>query len=416
MLIRNVSILQSGQMLHGRDIVIIDRRIAKIGKDLRDEEGEEGDDVIDGRGKLAIPGLINGHTHLAMTLLRGYADDMELMPWLREKIWPLEARLTAEDVRWGVKLGCLELIRFGITCYSDMYYFPDETAQATREMGLRAIISGVVFDMRPELLPEVEPFIRRWKGDELITPAVGPHAAYTCSEETLQKAKEIADRHDAMIHIHLSETREEVDGFVLSKGKSPVEYLDSLGMVNERLAAVHCVWLSEEDCRLLAERKANVVNCTVSNLKLASGIAPLNTLMKAGVNVCLGTDGASSNNNLSLFEEMKVTAIVQKNAYHTPAAFSADQIWQIATKNAYKAFGMNMGLNAGAQADLALIDLRKPWFYPETNIFSHLVYSMNGGVDTTIVNGKVLMREGVIPGEEEILEKAQERFLRLTSC
>ena len=164
-----------------------------------------------------------------MTLLRGYADDMELMPWLREKIWPLEARLTAEDVRWGVKLGCLELIRIGITCYSDMYYFPDETAQATREMGLRAFISGVVFDMQPQLLQEVEPFIRRWKGDELITPAVGPHAAYTCSEETLLKAKEIADRHSAMIHIHLSETREEVDGFLLSKGKSPVEYLDSSG-------------------------------------------------------------------------------------------------------------------------------------------------------------------------------------------
>ena len=412
MLIKNVSVLQSGQMLQGRDILIMDRRIAKIGCDLRDEGGDE---VIDGRGKLAIPGLINGHTHLAMTLLRGYADDMELMPWLKEKIWPLEARLTAEDVRWGVKLGCLELIRFGITGFNDMYYFPDETAQATREMGLRAFISGVVFDMRPELLTEVEPFIRRWKGDELITPAVGPHAAYTCSEETLLKAKEIADRHDAMIHIHLSETREEVDGFLLSKGKSPVEYLDSLGMVNERLAAVHCVWLSEEDCCLLADRKANVVNCTVSNLKLASGIAPLNTLMKADVNVCLGTDGASSNNNLSLFEDMKTTAIVQKNAYHTPAAFSAKQIWQLATENAYKAFRMNMGLVVGALADLALIDLKKPWFCPETNILSHLVYSMAGGVDTTIVNGKVLMREGVIPGEVEILEKAQESFLRLTS-
>jgi 5-methylthioadenosine/S-adenosylhomocysteine deaminase len=412
MLIKNVSILQSGQMLHGRDILIMDRRIAKIGSDLRNEDGDE---VINGRGKLAIPGFINGHTHLAMTLLRGYADDMELMPWLKEKIWPLEARLTAEDVQWGAKLGCLELIRFGITGFNDMYYFPDETAQATREMGLRAFISGVVFDMRPELLTEVEPFIRRWKGDELITPAVGPHAAYTCSEETLLKAKEIADRHDAMIHIHLSETREEVDGFLLSKGKSPVEYLDSMGMVNERLAAVHCVWLSEEDCYLLAERKANVVSCTVSNLKLASGIAPLNTLMKAGVNVCLGTDGASSNNNLSLFEDMKTTAIVQKNAYHTPAAFSAKQIWQLATENAYKAFRMNIGLVVGALADLALIDLKKPWFCPDTNILSHLVYSMAGGVDSTIVNGRVLMREGVIPGEEEILKKAQESFLRLTS-
>lgn len=412
MLIKDVSIVQSGQLQPGRDILIDGGKITNVGRDLRDESDDE---PIDGHGKLAIPGLINGHTHLAMTLLRGYADDMELMPWLQEKIWPLEARINEEDVRWGVKLGCLEQIRFGITCYNDMYYFPDATAQATKEMGLRAFLSGVVFDMKPELLSQVEPFIRRWKGDELITPAVGPHAAYTCSKETLLKAKEIADRHDAMIHIHLSETREEVDGFLLSKGKSPVEYLDSLGLLNSRLAAVHCVWISPEDCYLLAERKANVVSCTESNLKLTSGIAPLNTMMKAGINVCLGTDGASSNNNLSIFEEMKTTAIAQKNAYHTPADFSAEQIWHMATENAAHAFGLNLGLRPGALADLALIDLKKPWFWPQSNIISHLVYSMAGGVDTTIVSGKVLMQNGVIPGEEEILEKAQERFLRLTS-
>jgi 5-methylthioadenosine/S-adenosylhomocysteine deaminase len=412
MLIKNVSIIESGQLQPGRDILIDGGKITNVGRDLMDESDDE---PIDGRGKLAIPGLINGHTHLAMTLLRGYADDMELMPWLQEKIWPLEARINEEDVRWGVKLGCLEQIRFGITCYSDMYYFPDATAQATKEMGLRAFLSGVVFDMKPELLAQVEPFIRRWKGDELITPAVGPHAAYTCSEETLLKAKEIADRHDCMIHIHLSETREEVEGFLLSKGKSPVEYLDSLGLLNSRLAAVHCVWISPEDCYLLAERKANVVSCTESNLKLTSGIAPLNTMMKAKINVCLGTDGASSNNNLSIFEEMKTTAIAQKNAYHTPAAFSAEQIWHMATENAARAFGLNLGLRSGALADLALIDLKKPWFWPQSNIISHLVYSMAGGVDTTIVNGKVLMQNGVIPGEVEILEKAQERFLRLTS-
>jgi 5-methylthioadenosine/S-adenosylhomocysteine deaminase len=412
MLIKDVSLLRSGQFLKNRDILIEKNRIAKIGRDLKDEDKDE---TINGHGKLAIPGLINCHTHLAMTLLRGYADDMELMPWLKEKIWPLEAKLTEEDIRAGVKLGCLEQIRFGITCYNDMYYFPDAAAEATKEMGLRAFISGVVFDMKPELLKEVEPFIRRWKGDELIKPAVGPHAAYTCSEETLSQAKEIADRHNTMIHIHLSETKEEVDGFLLSKGMSPVEYLDSLGMLNERLSAVHCVWLTEEDCYLLAKRKANVVDCTVSNLKLTSGIAPLNTLMKAGANVCLGTDGASSNNNMSLFEEMKVTAIVQKNAYHTPAAFSADQIWKIATENAYKATGLNIGLHEGALADMALIDLHKPWLCPQSNIISHLVYSMTGGVDTTIVNGRVLMRDGVIPGEAEILKKAQERFERLTS-
>lgn len=187
-------------------------------------------------------------------------------------------------------------------------------------------------------------------------------------------------------------------------------------MANERLAAAHCVWLSERDCYLLAKGKVNVVNCTVSNLKLASGIAPLNTLMKANVNVCLGTDGASSNNNLNLFEEMKVTAIVQKNAYHTPAAFSAEQIWRIATENAYRAFGLNLGLHAGALADLSLINLKtRPWLYPFSNMVSHLVYSMTGGVDTTIVNGKVLMRDGVIPGEAAILEEAQKRFERLVS-
>jgi len=412
MLIKDVSLLQFGALVKGRDILIDGGRISKIGRDLKDDDKDE---TIDGQGKLAIPGLVNAHTHLAMTLFRGYADDMALMPWLQEKIWPLEAKLTPEDIQWGVKLGCLELIRFGITCYNDMYYFPDETAMATKEMGLRAFLSGVVFDMRPNLLAEVEPFIRRWQKDELIHPAVGPHAVYTCCEETLLKAKEIADRYNTMIHIHVAETREEVDGFNLSKGVSPVEYLDALGMLNERLVAVHCVWLSLEDAYLLAERRANVVDCTVSNLKLSSGISPLNYLIEAGTNVCLGTDSASSNNNLNLFEEMKVTAIVQKNSYQNPAAFPAEQIWQIATENSYRTFGLDIGVRDGALADLALIDLRKPWFCPETNIISHLVYSMTGGVDTTIVNGRVLMKNGVIPGEEKILERAQAQFERLAA-
>ncbi|MEI2763964.1 amidohydrolase family protein [Methanothrix soehngenii] len=217
MLIKNVSILQSGHLVLGQDIRIKEGKIEQIGPELQKERGDE---EIKGKGKLAIPGLVNCHTHLAMSLLRGYADDMELMPWLEEKIWPLEARLTEEDVYWGVKLGCLELIRFGITCYNDMYYFPDATAQATKEMGLRGFISGVVFDMKPELLSQVEPFIKRWKDDELIRPAVGPHAAYTCSEETLLRAGEIADRHQAMVHMHISETWKEVDGFLLSRAKA----------------------------------------------------------------------------------------------------------------------------------------------------------------------------------------------------
>jgi 5-methylthioadenosine/S-adenosylhomocysteine deaminase len=412
MLIKDISLLQAGQLIKGRDILIEGNRIARIGRDLKDEGHEE---TIDGRGKMAIAGLVNSHTHLATALFRGYADDMLLQRWLEEKIWPMEAKLTAEDVYWGAKLGCLELIRFGVTCYSDMYFFADQTARATKEMGLRAVLAAGIFDIRPELLAEAEPFLRRWQGDELICPAVGPHAAYTCSEETLLKARDLAERYNTLIHIHVAETKEEVDGFNLTKGLSPVEYLDSLNMLSPRLMAVHCVWLTPEDAHLLAARGANVVDCTVSNLKLCSGIAPLSYLLEAGVNVCLGTDGSCSNNSLNLFGEMKVTAIVQKNAYHSPAAFSAEQVWHMATEGAYKAFGLDMGLREKALADLALIDLRKPWLCPRSNMVSHLVYSMTGEVDTTIVNGKVLMRNGYIPGEAEILEEAQKRFLRLTS-
>jgi len=410
MLIRNASIFAGGRLLRDQNIAIDGGRIADIGPGVADESGDG--EVIEGRGKLAIPGLVNAHTHLAMTLFRGYADDMELMPWLSEKIWPLEAKLTSEDIRWGVKLGCLEMIRSGITCYNDMYYFMDETARATKEMGLRAVLSGVLFDMRPDLIEEAEPFIRRWKNDDLIVPAVGPHAVYTCSEETLSRALDLAEKHDVMIHIHLSETRSEVESFAKNRGKSPVEYLDSLGFLSDRVVAAHCVWLSPQDVSIIADRGVNVAHCSISNHKLASGIAPLDRLARAGARICLGTDGASSNNSLNLFQEMKTTAIAQKCAHSRPDLFAAGEVWRMATENAYTAFRLDMGLRAGAIADLSLIDLKKPWFCPlaDDNIVSHLVYSAQGGVETTIVGGRVLMRGGVIPGEEEILDRAQEQF------
>lgn len=296
-----------------------------------------------------------------------------------------------------------------------MYYFMDETAKATKEMGLRAVLSGVIFDMQPQLLDDVEPLIKRWKGDELITPAVGPHAVYTCSEETLLKSLDIAEKYDVTLHIHLSETKGEVENFAKEHGKSPVEFLDSIGFLSERVTAAHCVWLSSKDIEILAERKVNVAHCSISNHKLASGIAPLDKLQKAGANICLGTDGASSNNNLNLFQEMKVTAIAQKCAHSKPDLFKAEEVWNMGTTNGYKALGLDLGLRKGALADLVLIDLDKPWFYPISNVLSHLIYSMSGGVDTTIVNGKILMKGGVIPGEEDILESAQERFLDLVA-
>ncbi len=411
MLIRSAYVLQDRAILKDRDILIEENRISEIGRDLRPND----DDIIDAKGMLAVPGLVNSHTHLAMTLLRGYADDMELMPWLREKIWPIEARLTAREIRAGVKLGCLELIRFGITCYNDMYYFMDDTAEATKEMGIRGVLSGVLFDMRPELLRDVEPFLKRWRNDDLIRPAVGPHAVYTCSEETLLRAKELADRYGANLHIHLSETRDEVDTFVNQRHMTPVEYLEGLDMLNERVVAAHCVWLSPRDIRILGERRVNIAHCPISNLKLASGIAPVATLIEAGANVCLGTDGASSNNNLDIFEEMKVAAIVQKCSMGRPTILPAEVVWKMATENGYRAFSLDIGLRAGALADLALIDIRKPWFTPQTSMLSHLVYSMPGEVSYTICNGKVLMRNGVIDGEEKILDEAQRCYARLTS-
>jgi len=414
-LIKNVSILNDGRLLRNQNVAIYGSRIARVGSGIADESGD--DEVIDGRGKLAIPGLVNAHTHLAMTLFRGYADDMELLPWLSEKIWPLEAKLTAEDIRWGTKLGCLEIIRSGITCYNDMYYFMDETARATKEMGIRAFLSAVLFDMRPDLIDDAEPFIRRWKGDDLIVPTVGPHAVYTCSEETLLRSKEIAEEHDVMLHIHLSETRSEVESFAKSCGQSPVEYLDSLGFLSDRVVAAHCTWLSPKDISIIADRGVNVAHCSISNHKLASGIAPLDRLARAGANICLGTDGASSNNSINLFQEMKTTAIAQKCAHARPDLFRADEVWRMATENAYTAFRLDLGLREGALADMALIDLKKPWFCPltEENIVSHLVYSAQGGVETTIVGGRVLMRDGVIPGEEAILARAQEQFQDLVS-
>lgn len=414
MLIKDVSLIHLGQFIKGYDILIEGNRIIKVGRNLKDKGALLDEEIVDGRGKMAVPGLVNSHTHLAMTLFRGYADDMPLMPWLTEKIWPLEARLTGEDIYWGVKLGCLEMIRFGITCFNDMYFFMEETSTAAKEMGLRAFLSQVVFDFKPESKKMTEDFIRRWKGDELIHPVVGPHAIYTCSDDTLLWAKETAEKNDVMLHIHLSETKGEVEDSMKKHGKSPVEYLDSLGFLSPKVMAAHCVWLSDADVSMLAKRGVNVVHCPVSNLKLASGIAPLEKLLESGVNVCIGTDGASSNNNLDLFEEMKTAAIVHKNALGRPDAIKAVEVWQMATENAYGALGLNIGISEGALADLALINLRRPWFNPETNMISHLVYAMPGCVDTTIVNGIVLMQNCVIPGEEMILQKAQERFERLT--
>lgn len=409
MLIKNISLIKSGRLIKNRDILIENNRITKIGDNLKDE------DILDGRGMLAIPGLINCHTHLAMTLFRGYADDMPLMPWLKEKIWPLEAKLTKEDILWGVKLGCMELIRFGICCYNDMYFQMEETAEATKEMGLRAFLSEVIFDAKPEALSAAEPFIKRWKGDPLIHPSIGPHAVFTCSDETWLRARDIAEKHNILLHTHLSEARDEVENSIKEHGLRPVEYLDSLGVLSQRTIAAHCVWLTDRDISTLANRGVNVVHCPVSNLKLADGIAPIDRMKAAGVNVCLGTDGASSNNNLSLFEEMKTMAIVQKNACHRPDILKAEETWGIATNNAYKAFKLDIGLREGALADLALINIKRPWFKPETSMISHLIYSISGGVDTTIVNGKVLMLHGIIPKEEEILENAQKRFERLTT-
>jgi len=376
--------------------------------------------VIDGRGKVAMPGLINCHTHVAMTLLRGIAEDKPLENWLKEAIWLLEARLTPEDIHAGALLGCLEMIKSGTTCFADMYFHEEAVARAVEKSGLRASLAEGIIEAGNSLLGEKmlkasENFARNFNGyaGGRVTAMIGPHAAYSCSPALLLKVKEVAASLNLGIHIHLAESHELFKDFEKIYGCGETQFLDKLSLFKLHTLAAHCISLSEDDARILASGRVNAVYVPVANMKLGLGAARARALMDLGVNVALGTDGPASNNVLDMFETMKVGALLQKCIYRNPEALSAYEVVRMATINGAKALGLEKSIGSlemGKRADIILIDLSKPHLKPLHDIYACLVYSARGSdVDTVIVDGKILMENRKVEtlNEREIIEKAE---------
>ena len=381
--------------------------------------------TIDASGMVALPGFINTHTHAAMTLLRSYADDLPLMKWLEEKIWPLEARLEAEDIYWGTMLCCLEMIRSGTTSFADMYFFMDQAAMAVEKSGLRANLSRGMIGVGPEAQQALDygpEFVGRWHGQAggRITVRLGPHAPYTCPPDYLKKVIDLAGKLGVGIHIHLSETRTEVEDMLKNYGKTPIQLVESVGLFELPVLAAHCVHLDERDIEILAAKKAIVAHNPESNMKLASGIAPVTAMQKAGVTVGLGTDGAASNNNLDMMEEMRSAALLQKVSTMDPLALPSFQALSMATAGGSRAMGLEgqLGmLKKGCKADLILLETKKPHFFPRNDWMAHIVYAaQSSDVDTVIIDGNVVMegRKVLTIDEDEVYEQVQRRAERLT--
>jgi 5-methylthioadenosine/S-adenosylhomocysteine deaminase len=390
--------------------------ITDIGHDIRKRHRGEAEFIIDGDGALALAGLSNTHTHAAMSLLRGYADDMILQDWLAQKIWPLEAHLTADDVYWGTKLACLEMIRTGTTAFNDMYFQMESAAKAVDEAGIRALLCYGFIDLgdaekREHECKATEALAAHVKkmNNPRIRVAAGPHAPYTVSPEGLKWCAEFSKEQQIPIHIHLSETEKEVNDCIAQHGKRPAALLDACGILTPKTIAAHGCWLDDAECALLGKRGVSVSHNPASNMKLATHRAmPCTQLTGAGANVCLGTDGCASNNNLDMFEEMKIAALLQKFFWNDPTVLPAPAALEMATKNGAKALGFGTGtLATGAPADIILIATRTACNTPLHNAASNLVYACSGAaVETTICNGRVLMLDREIPGEQEILKNA----------
>ena len=382
--------------------------------------GWQADEVIDCRNSFTTPGFVNAHTHAAMTLFRSYADDMALLDWLQQKIWPAEAKLVAEDVYWGTQLAIAEMLASGTTAFADMYFFMDQVAKACKETGMRASLSRGLIEadgpQQDQRFEENEQLFADYHGaaDGRITVMLGPHAPYTCPPECMKKVVAMAERLGAEIHVHLAETQWEVDQSMKKYGKSPVAVLNELGVFERGTLAAHCVWVSPEDIEVLAAKKVRVVHNPASNMKLASGVASIPEMLEEGITVGLGTDGCASNNNLDMIKEMSTAAKLHKVTRLDPTVLDAQTVVRMATIDGAKTLGMDRkigSLEAGKKADIILIDLNKPHLTPLYNEYSHLAYAASGAdVDTVIINGKVVMenRRLLTINEEEVMSKVRE--------
>ena len=403
-------------------VAVKEKQILEVGKADEILKRYTSGNIMEGKGRVVMPGLINTHTHAAMVYFRGIADDLPLTEWLNNHIWPAENKwLSPEFISDAIELACLEMLKGGITTYNDMYFFEDAAGEAAKRIGMRAVLGSGILDFpsvsaktTDEYLDNAERFVHNWKGDDLITPCIAPHALYTCGTETLKKSKAMAGKLDVPLHIHLAETRWEVEEIQLRYKMRPVEYLADLGFLDETVLAAHCIWLEDNEIELLAKHKVGVSHCMESNLKLASGFAPVATMLAAGVKVTFGTDGAASNNDLNILSEMSTTAKVHKALSNNPTVLDAKTIVLMATRWGAEVLGLGRkvgSLEKGKIADVISINLAKPHLTPIYNIYSHIVYAaMASDVDFVMVNGKIVINNGrlLTADETEILFKAQQ--------
>lgn len=420
-------LIKNGYVVYGEnfeiieaDVLIEDNRIVKVAKGIN----ESADTVIDAKGRVVSPAFVNLHTHSPMGLFRGLADDLPLMDWLQNHIWPREAKLTREYTKVGAYLGALEMIKGGTSTFLDMYFFMDAVAEVVLESGLRGYLSYGMIDLGDPEKTEKElkealrvmEFIEKL-GSDRVHFVFGPHAPYTCSIALLREVRRLANEHGKLITIHVSETMAEIGQISERYGKSPVVLLDEIGFFGSDVIIAHGVWLDSRDIQILARHGVTVAHNPGSNMKLASGVMPLQRLLNAGVNVGLGTDGSASNNNLDMLDEMKLAALLHKVHNLDPTVADAKTVFRMATLNGARALHLNAGvIKEGYLADIAIIDFNQPHLRPINNVISHLVYSATGSdVETTIVDGKILMldREVLTLDEEKIIDEAEKTIEKL---
>ena len=408
-------------------IAIDGEDIIDIGTSLEIEATYTGRKKIDASGCLVMPGLINCHTHAAMTCFRGIADDLELMDWLNNYIFPAEAKNVNEELAyWGSLLACAEMIKSGTTTFCDMYIFEDETAKAAKEAGMRCLLGEVLFDFPSPSSPTPQDgleytrmLIEKWSDDPLVNIMVEPHTLYTCSPSLLINAKALADRYNVPLATHFLENKREAKQLREKLGKRATQFLKDIGYLNERFFAFHCVCMDEEDIQIFADSGCKVVHNPESNMKLASGVAPISSMLDHGIVVGLGTDGCASNNNLDMLQEMDTAAKLGKVERLDPTVMSARTVTRMATCNGARVLGMENligSLKTGMKADIIIIDLNKPHLTPMYNEYSHLAYTVNGSdVDTVLINGKVVMenRKLMTIDEDKVMEKVREIAKRI---
>jgi 5-methylthioadenosine/S-adenosylhomocysteine deaminase len=421
-LIRNCTILP----MNGREIIergfiaIKNGRISQMGEGTK-TSFLKAKTTLDGHGKAALPGLVNCHTHVAMTLFRGIAEDKPFDEWWKEIIWPLEQKLKRSHIYNGALLGCLEMIRSGITCFVDMYFYEDAVAEAVKKSGLRAVLASGIVEagnrlLGRRMLREAIKIARKYHGyaEERINVQLGPHTAYTCSPELLKETREAASRLKIGLHIHLAESKSMAESVRENFGITETELLEKVGFLKPDVLAAHCIHLSKEDMRIMKRHDVKVAYNPVANMKLASGVPRIRDLLKLGVTVGIGTDGAACNNSFDMFESMKFAALLQKIFYMDSTVLPAEKVLRMATVEGARALGLGNiigSLEVGKKADLILVNMEKPHLTPTHDVYANLVYSARGSdVDTVIVDGKILMENRKVKtlNESEVTKKAQE--------